>query len=160
MSLLLLYGNSAVSPSSELAFTSALPTGFTHTRNDTVATYRDSSGNMQLATANQPLFDHLIDGTALWLQCFETRHNKCTNHNVSPTVTTNATKSGDAAGVFAANIDDTAALTTAKLHTLGVRVFELDNSAGSGTATVTFGGTTGNTNAHSLPLRSGRFAET
>lgn len=148
-SMLSLFSSNQIKPHT-LDFTSSLPSGFTHTRNDgTIASYRDSSGNAQLAASNTAIFDHDSSGNNLGLQCFETRQNKCTNNNVSPTVTTNATASG---GTFTADVDDTSALTTAKLHTLGVKVFQLDNSGGGSTVNVTFGGTTGNTNPHSFQI--------
>ena len=82
------------------------------------------------------------------------RTNKCTNYNANPNGSlTNLTKSGDAAATLT-EVDDTAALTAAGLLSVcsSGKVFKLDNSAGVSSATVTAGGTTGNTNTHSVSV--------
>lgn len=72
--LLSLFGQNRV-PVYTLDFTSSLPTGFTHTSNDTIKTYRNSSGQLQVAAANTAIFDYDSNGNALGLQCFESRVN-------------------------------------------------------------------------------------
>ena len=76
--------------------------------------------------------------------------NKVTSHKAVPTVLTNVTKGGDAASTLTLATDATA-LTAAGLGNICTgNVFVLDNSAGVAVATATFGGTTGNTNKHTI----------
>lgn len=113
---------------------SGLPAGATHTSNDTVKTYRDSSGQMRIAAANTALFDHDADGNALGLQCFESRTNRCTNYNAVPTATTNLSVTGDATVSITT---DSSALSTAKLaNVVTGNVFEASGGAGGGTVVI------------------------
>lgn len=128
--------------------TSELTPLLTYTRNDTAATYRNSSGQLVQATANQPRFDHDISGNALGLRFEPSRTNKCTGYNLA-TATTNITVAGTGAALTIVN--DTSALTSYGVNTItGGMAFNL--TAGSGTATATVGGTTGNTNTHRLSV--------
>lgn len=139
-------------PLLEFSFFDGLPAGVTYTRNETVATQVNAAGKLIRSTANQPRTCYYPDGRERGSLCEETRQNKCTNHNINPPdATTNLTKSGDAASVLQ-RVDDSAALAAADLDVLcsSGQVFELDNSLGVTTATVTFGGTVGNVNPHSF----------
>lgn len=131
----------------------SLPSGMTYTRNDAVATYRDSAGVMQVSAVNTPRFDHTSAGIPLGMLFEDTRQNKCTDYNANPTDTTGWTKAGDANATFTV-VSDTVALGLSKLN--GVcssgNVYKLDNSLGSGVAYVTNSGTTGNTNNHSYSI--------
>jgi len=82
-----------------------------------------------------------------------TRTNKCTCRKINPVDTTNISKGGAAAATLAV-VDYAAALATAgldKICTSG-KVYKLDNSAGTGAASVSIGGQCGNTNPHSLSI--------
>lgn len=132
------------------SFLSAMPSMFTYTRADTVATYRDSSGVLQQATSSQPLFDHLSDGTQKGLRMEPGRQNKIGCYNASPTDWTGMTQFGGAVFSIA---DDTAALTAVGLHEVGnAHVFKIDNSAGGSDSGVYWGVTTGNTNPHAMSV--------
>lgn len=61
-----------------------LPPEFTYTRNDTAATYRDSDGNWQQASANTPRFDHYADGSARGLLFEKPSTNKVNHANFAP----------------------------------------------------------------------------
>lgn len=92
-----------------------------------------------------------LSGMQLVLQPSVT--NKVTCRKRNPTDITNLTKGGDAASVLSV-VASSAALTTAGLATIcsGGNVYKLDNSLGVAVATATAGGTTGNTNKHSLAV--------
>jgi hypothetical protein len=114
-----------------------------------------------------PTSGTVVDGTATWTyggkytlrgQKIEgSLTNKCTCVKANPIDTTNLTKSGDAAATLTV-VDDSTALAAAGLD--GVcngNVYKLDNSAGSAIAYAQVGGTTVNTNPHSL-LMYGRVS--
>lgn len=134
----------------------ALPTGFTYTRADTVATYRDSNGIMRVAASNTPRFNFPVtgDGVASGYGLREEpgRTNLCTNFNKSPTDLTGITAGGDVLAVVAC-VDDTTGLSNsaAKLNLIGnAKVIEIDNTLGVTAATATISGATGSTSKASM----------
>ncbi len=141
---------SAAAPSFETDFTGGtLDSDFTYARNDTVATYRDSSGILQKKTsANTARFDHDSSGNALGILIEGTIQNKFTGYNALPTDTTGWTTGGDAGGVFSCVDDPSNYLTSAKLQGAcsNGKVMKLDNSAGAADfyaeTTAQFGATT------------------
>lgn len=132
--------------------TSALPREIAFTR-ASAATCIDRNGKLVSRAAHQPRFDHAPGGNALGLMIEGAITNKSTNYNANPTSTTGFTTSGDANGVLSV-VDDSAALAAAGLDLICTsgKVYKADNSAGSGSFTVTFPGTVGNTNKHSASL--------
>lgn len=93
------------------------------------------------------------------------RTNKCTNYNaalpalVTPAVlatfnaaVTNLVAAGGDGNTLFGIVDDAAALAVAGLSgaVTNGRVIKIDNSAGAATAFINLGGTTGNTNAHTM----------
>lgn len=136
-----------------LVLTAVLPDGMAYLRADTVATRRNASGKLEAVAANAPRFDHDTGGNPLGILIEGAVANKCTNTNVNPTTTANMTKAGDAAATLTV-ASDAAALATAGLDALCTSgmVYKLDNSAGTGTAYVDIGGTTGNTNPHTFSV--------
>lgn len=129
----------------------SLPAEFTYTRSDTVATYRDSSGNLKLGTTNGIRIDYSITGTQLGILMEDSIQNKCTNFNAIPDAgITNMTKGGDAAATLT-RVADTTALTTRKLQNVCTgNVWALDNTTGVADAWVDIGGTTGSVAAHTI----------
>jgi len=134
---------------SELSFVSGIPSGFTYTRADTVATYRNASGQWVIGSLNvsrQHLFDDGLVETLMEVS----RVNKCTTRNISPVDLTGITASGNVSAVISI-VDDTTALTAAGLNLGNGMVIEVDNTlGGSGTASANIAGVNGNTNPHSL----------
>lgn len=131
------------------SFFSSLPSAFTYTRADTVASFHDNTGALQFAASNAPRFDHSLTGVPLGLLIETASTNKNTNVNVNPAATTNLTTSGDPAGVLSV-VNDATALAAAGLSAAGPNVFRIDNTAGTSSFIVTIGGTVGNTNPHSF----------
>ncbi|MCB1592021.1 MAG: hypothetical protein KDI90_06170 [Alphaproteobacteria bacterium] len=129
----------------------SMPSPFQYFRSDALATYRNSSGVLVQAAANEPRFDHSASGTPLGLLMEPSRQNKTSAYNASPVDLTGLTAGGNASAVIAV-VDDTSNLTAAGLGSIGNgKVIEIDNAqGGSGTAYVTIAGTVGNTNAHSM----------
>lgn len=128
---------------STFSLLSALPTGFNYTRSDSVAMYRDNTGEWQKAATNGALFDHDYSGTPLGLLFEGSRTNKCENTNWDMSSTTGLTKGGNAS----------ATLTVGTHPVHGFATYVLDNTqGGSGTATATMDGQFGNTNKHSVRL--------
>ena len=80
--------------------------------------------------------------------------NKVTSHKARPTVTTNAVISGGGSTPAVLSLaTDATPLATANLANVCTgNVFVIDNSAGDAVATLTFGGTTANTNKHSFSI--------
>lgn len=114
--------------------TGTLPSGFTYTRNDTKATYRDSSGNLTAASANTPRFDHDINGNFLGMMIEPAITNRLTDRNANPTTTSGWTTTGDVAGVFSVVNDPSSYLSasTCKLQNVCTtgKLFKIDNSLG------------------------------
>ncbi len=131
--------------------TSSIPSELTYTRNDAVATYRDSNGDLQQSSIDAARFDHDASGTALGLRFEGLRQNKCENYNINPTDSTGFTTTGDPAGVITVE-DQSTALANANLDKICTNgdMYKFDNSAGVGTFTVRVNGQVGNTNAHCL----------
>lgn len=125
--------------------------GMTYTRADSVATARNAAGRLITVAANVPRYDYDAAGKPLGLLIEGAVQNKCTNFNANPVDTTNLVKAGDAASTLSV-VDDAAALAAAGLNLVCTsgKVYRLDNSAGSTTAYVDIGGTTGNINVHSF----------
>lgn len=128
----------------------SLPTGFTYARSDSVATYRNSSGAMVQAAANEVRFDHTAAGVALGVLMEESRTNKCTAYNLNPTDMTGLTKGGNVTAT-ATIVSDSAKLAERGYNFGNGNVLEINNTlGGSGTAYVDVDGTYANTNLHSL----------
>lgn len=125
----------------------ALPSDFTYVRNDTVATYRNSSGNLVQASANTPRFDHDIDGTPRGVLREGARTNKCTGYNLA-TATTNITAAGTGASLTI--VDSTAALEAAGLSDISGGMCFRATSTGTGTFTI--GGTAGALTLHAASV--------
>lgn len=129
------YNSGLPTVSQTFDFTSALPSGFTYSRADTVATYRDASGELALGASNTPRFDHTSSGTALGILIEDSRVNRCTNNNAVISATTNMTTTGDATLTTTA---DATALGNAKLaNVVTSSVFEASGGAGGGTIVIT-----------------------
>jgi len=79
--------------------------------------------------------------------------NKVTAKKANPTDTTNVSRSGDASAVLSVVADSTNIATDGlgSICTSG-NVYRLDNSGGSVAANMYFGGSTGNTNKHTLSV--------
>lgn len=127
-----------------------MPSPFQYFRNDAVATYRNSSGNLVVAAANEARFDYDSSGVAKGILMEPSRTNKCTAYNLNPTNLTGLTAGGNGSASIAI-VSDSSALTTAKINAGNGNVIEVDNTlGGSGTAYVDISGTVANTNAHSF----------
>lgn len=132
----------------EQSLLSSLPSNWTYTRADTVATYRDSAGEMRLGASNTARFNYTKAGVALGLLYEGTRINRCTNHNATPAATTNVTVTGTATVTLVA---DATAISNEKLgNVVTGNVFQLAGGASGGTAIIT--GATGATGACSASL--------
>lgn len=116
-----------------------------------VGSFATSHIPTEAAAATRAADSTTISGLGVILGQFRT--NKVTINNANPISTAGLAKAGDPAAVLSL-VDDAAALEAGGL--LGVvtagKVFELNNSAGTSTATVTVPGSTGNTNAHSISV--------
>lgn len=137
---------------SEYTFAGAtsIPSPFQYFRSDTVATYRNSSGNLVVAGTNEARFDYDSSGVAKGVLMEPSRTNKCTAYNLNPTALTNLTAGGNASASISI-VSDSSALTTGKINAGNGNVIEVDNTlGGSGTAYVDVSGTTANTNPHSF----------
>lgn len=135
------------------ALLESLPSGFTYTRADSVATCRNGAGKLVAVATGSPRFDHDAQGNALGLLIEGSVTNKCTHTNCNPSSTTNMTKGGDAASTLSV-VSDVTALASSGLDAICTNgmVYKLDNSGGSTTAYVDIGGTTGNTNPHTFSV--------
>lgn len=113
-----------------LGFLSSFPNEVTYARNDNVATYRDSNGDLKLAAADEPRIEHDENGNALGLLVEGSRVNELTAYNANPTDTTGWIAAGDANGVFSI-VDTPVPLSSVGLGNLcsSGKVFKLDNSA-------------------------------
>lgn len=128
----------------EFVTTATMPSFLTYTRNDTVAMYRDVTGNWQKGVANTPFFHHDINGTPLGLWIEPARTNKCTNINWQMAALTNVTAGGNASG--------SVAIGTHPVY--GFPTIMIDNTlGGSGTKYANIGGTFDNTNPHSMSVQ-------
>ncbi|MFN3353027.1 MAG: hypothetical protein ACK4Z5_05410, partial [Brevundimonas sp.] len=127
-----------------LDFRAAMPASVTYSRTGG-ATGLTAAGVLTAFAANAP------QRTDRGLALEPARTNKVSVFNANPTDLTGASKGGDATATLEL-VDDTAALTAAGL--LGVcpsgNVYRLDNTAGTGSATVLFSDTTGDLSAHSV----------
>ncbi len=132
--------------------TGTLDSDLTYTRADTVATYRDSNGVLQLAASNTPRFTHNTSGNPLGIIMEGSTQNKFTGRNATPTDTTGWAKGGDAASTLACIDDPASYLSGAKLT--GVcsngKVWRLDNSAGATDAWAETSATFGATTVHTI----------
>ena len=108
-------------------FTSSLHSDFSYTRNDSVATYRNSNGELQSSSVDSPRFNHDATGKALGLLMEGQATNLCTNHNHAPTNLTNMTTGGDTNGVLSI-INDSSELASAGLDQGNNNVFKADAS--------------------------------
>ncbi len=140
----------SVRPVRHFALTSSLSSPLSYARNDGVATYLNSNGDLCLSSANIPRFDHSATGKALGLLIEPSRTNKCSAVNLNPSDTTGISISGTGASLTV--IDDTTELANAgldKICTNG-KVYKL--VGGSTTAVASISGSFGNTNAHSYSV--------
>ena len=115
-----------------LNFLASFPNEVTYARNDNVATYRDSNGDLKLAVANEPRIDHDENGMALGLLVEGSRVNELTSYNANPMDTTGWTSGGDANGIFSV-VDAPVPLSSVGLGNLcsSGKVFKIDNSTGA-----------------------------
>lgn len=116
------------------------------------ATYTDIDGNLQISAAGTPRLDYDSSGNFLGYLAEPTITNKCTNYNANPDAgLTNLTKAGDAAATMT-RVDGSTELAAAGLSNVCTdgNVIELDNTSGVAVAQVIVGGTTANTNAHTI----------
>ncbi len=148
----LFYQNSYIFNSgliTNLSFDSALPIGFTYTRNDAVAMYRDNGGDWVNAAVNEPLFDHDASGNPLGLRFDVASTNKCSNVNWQMTDLTGITQEGNGSA--------TISVSTHPVH--GFPTLLIDNTTGgSGSAYVEVSGAQSNANVHSASVHF--YAET
>lgn len=133
---------------STFTFTSSLPSGFTYTRADTVATYRNSSGELTLGASNTPCFNYTITGEALGIMLEPSRVNLCTNNNATPAATTNMSVTGTA--TLSINSDSAAVSAFKMANVVTGGVFEASGGASGGTVIIS--GATGATGAFSASL--------
>lgn len=124
----------------------------TLTRNST-ATYWDASSELQTAAIDTARTDYdPSDDSLRGLLAEESRTNKCSNYNASPTDTTGLNLAGDPAATLTI-VDDSTELTNAGLGGIGNgNAIKLDNSAASSNSRVDIDGSTGNTNPHSVSV--------
>jgi len=148
-------GSVAIPTSYDLSVAAAaLPAAWTSSRSGTAGTYRNDNGKWVAAPINTLRYHNDPDTGLRGIILEETTvTNKNTNVNINPAATTNLTKGGDAASTLTI-VDITADIATAGLDLLCTNgdVFYLNNASGVTDATCTIGGTTGNTNRHSLSL--------
>jgi len=135
-----------------LDLTSALTSDYTYTRADTVATYRDSDGKLQVASSNAPRFDHDSNGLALGLLIEGSIQNKLASYNANPADTTGWSKGGDDAATLTAVNDPSSYLSGAELDQTctGGKLYKLDNSGGSADAYAESSATFGSTSVHTI----------
>lgn len=131
--------------------TSTLPAFLTMSRNDAVATYRNSSGVLVNSTANAARFDHDVSGNALGLMVEEGRTNYCTTKNYSPADTSGYTLTGT---VTSTRVYTPATLTAVKLDTISPGGYMLQFNGGASGGTVAIGGTIGATGKTSVSIYS------
>jgi hypothetical protein len=140
--------NLSVNPTLVLDFVTSpsIPASLTYSRADTVATYRNSSGELTLGTSNGPRFNYTFAGVALGLLNEGSAVNRCTNHNATPAATTNVSVTGTATVTLVA---DATALATAKIgNVVTGNVFQASGGASGGTVVIgDAGGTTGHIGA-------------
>lgn len=134
-------------------FETILPTEFTYTRNDTVATYRDSNGDWQQSTLNAPRFDHDSAGRPKGIRIEPPRTNKANHANFAPVnIGGIVPTSGD--GIASVVADTSFATATMK----GSNFLSLQNgnvialTGGSGGTTYRVSLDAGNTNPHSYRI--------
>lgn len=137
--------------SKAFSFTTALPSEFTYTRNDTASTIRNGSGAWVSVAANAPRFDHNAAGTALGLRFEPPRTNKCTQRNFAPVTSAAgiAVTSGDGTASVVADSNVTGATISGSPFTTLQNGNVIELTGGSGGTTFTISEQAGNTNAHS-----------
>jgi hypothetical protein len=136
-------------PSRFLNFASTLPAEVTFTRNSK-ASCRNAEGKLIEVGVNEPRLDHTEDGIPLGLYIEHQAENKCENHNVNPTDTSQTLDNGQ--GILSI-VDDSAELASAGLDEICTsgNVYKAEATSGS-TFIVYFLGNTNNTNKHSMSL--------
>lgn len=140
--------NSSRVVSQSYSLLTSKPSLFTYTRSDTVATYRDSSGNLAIGASNTARVDYSNTGTALGILMEDSRINRCTNYNAVPSGTTGWSVTGTAT---VSAVADTTAISNEKLQNVVTgNVIEISGGASGGTAIIS--GTTGATGAFSASL--------
>lgn len=131
--------------------TSALPTGYTFTRADAIATYRDSNGDMRQIGANDtPRFDHDIDGNPRGLLLEPAATNLVTTKNYSPPDSSGYTVTGTAT---VTRVFDSTSTSAGKLSNISDN-WVMHISGGTSGGTVTIGGTTGATGVFSASMHA------
>lgn len=134
------------------SLTAAMPAEFVYTRADTVSTYRNSTGALQVAGANAPRFDHDINGNALGLAIEGSTQNKLTDYNANPATTGGWSRGGDAASTLTVVTDPSGFLAAAKLNQVctGGKIYKLDNSGGATDAYAESSATFSSTSTHTI----------
>ena len=135
----------------------ALPSGWTYTRNDSVATQTDATGRLVPSVANAPRW---VYGSGLRMEAGRT--NLCANYNYNPADLTGLIAGGDAAAILAVVADGGNLLRAARwssgaaIDLTGVctagRLIRLDNTGGTAPAWVEFNGSPADTNGHSASV--------
>lgn len=144
------FGGGGNSSSTSFSFNLGTLTGsnFTYTRNDTVSTYRDSNGQLRLALANTPRFNHDINGNPLGLRAEGSRTNLCTNFNMVPTDGTNISVTGT---VVLTQVSDTTAVAAYKAGNIVTGSVQHAVGGASG-GTVIIAGATGATGTYAAQI--------
>lgn len=133
-----LSGSSAgVSVSSLNVYDAIIAGLLTYTRSDTASTYRDSSGELRLNTANTARRDYTIAGVELGVAFEGQRTNRCTNYNAVPAATTNMSVTGTC---VLSLVSDTSAVTTFKAaNVITGNVFQAVGGISGGTVIIAGG---------------------
>lgn len=129
-------------------FTSSLPVGWSATRSGTTATYTDSNGDLQQASANTARIDHNSAGDPLGVLIENTAENKVTAANINPSTTTGITIVSGTGTVSVVDKTSEVALSGLDGILTNGNVYEIEETAG-GTLVVQLSDTVGNTNKHS-----------
>lgn len=139
--------NNSVSAES-FNFETSLPNGWFVTRSGATATYRDSSGDLQQASANTERIDHDASGNPLGILIENSATNKVLGKNFNPTATTGFSITNGTLTI----VDNTAELAAAGLDGICTNgdVYRATNT--SGTSVLTLSDTVGNTNKHSYRI--------
>lgn len=133
--------------SHDFTATSTLPAGGTFTRSS-AALYYDAGGFLASAAINTPRFGYdYLSHEKLGLVMEEAVTAK--NTYARPSAGTTSNHFSSVPGILSIVTDSN---NPAKNLSAGVSVWKLDNSAGGSSSTISFAGTTGNTNKHSLQI--------
>ncbi len=134
-------------------FDAALPSEFTYTRNDTVATHRDSNGDWQASAANTPRFDHDALGNPKGMRTEPPRTNKANHVNFAPLdVGDMVATTGDGTASVVADASFTAAIIGGSTFTDLQNGNVIALTGGTGGTTYRISLDAGNTSNHSYRI--------